>query len=157
MKKKGDDKKMELLEGKFISNEHGFGFVKVEGEDSDIFISPRDTKGAMNDDIVTVKILNKKHGQNREGQVIKILKRGTKRIVGTFQKSKNFGFVVPDNTKIKNDIFISKSKWGKAKNIPTQSGISLCFAAPSCTFLPFCSAAFYFSCPAKYLPRNYPR
>lgn len=107
---------MELLEGKFISNEHGFGFVKVEGEDSDIFISPRDTKGAMNDDIVTVKILNKKHGQNREGQVIKILKRGTKRIVGTFQKSKNFGFVVPDNTKIKNDIFISKSKWGKAKN-----------------------------------------
>ena len=107
---------MELLEGKFISNEHGFGFVKVEGEDSDIFISPRDTKGAMNDDIVTVKILNKKHGQNREGQVIKILKRGTKRIVGTFQKSKNFGFVVPYNTKIKNDIFISKSKWGKAKN-----------------------------------------
>jgi exoribonuclease R len=62
--------------GKFISHERGFGFVKVEGEDFHIFISPKDTKGAMNDDIVSIKVLNKKHGQHKEGQVIKIIKAG---------------------------------------------------------------------------------
>ena len=38
------------------------------------------------------------------------------KIVGLFKKSNNFGFVIPDDRKIGMDIFISKSKWGKAKN-----------------------------------------
>lgn len=38
------------------------------------------------------------------------------KIIGTFQKSKNFGFVVPDDKKASTDIFISKKHIGKAKN-----------------------------------------
>ena len=33
-----------------------------------------------------------------------------------FQKSRSFGFVVPDDKKFGTDIFISKKKWGEAKN-----------------------------------------
>lgn len=38
------------------------------------------------------------------------------KIVGVFQKSKNFGFVVPDDRKIKTDIYIPKKYTMKAKN-----------------------------------------
>lgn len=38
------------------------------------------------------------------------------RIVGTFINNKSFGFVIPDDKKIKTDIFIPKSNFGKARN-----------------------------------------
>ncbi len=106
----------ELVEGVFLSNERGFAFVKVEGQASDIYISRKYKRDAMNNDIVLVKILNSKHGNNLEGQVVKVIQRSNKTVVGTFQKSKNFGFVIPDDNKISGDIFISKSNWKKAKN-----------------------------------------
>ena len=37
-------------------------------------------------------------------------------IVGIFQKSKNFGFVIPDDKKFGTDIYIPKAHWGKARN-----------------------------------------
>lgn len=37
-------------------------------------------------------------------------------LVGTFQKNRNFGFVVPDDRKFGTDIFIPKSKFKKARN-----------------------------------------
>lgn len=107
---------MELLQGKYQAHEKGFGFVTIDGEDKDIFIAKKDRKNAMNNDLVAIKILPTKHGQSKEGKIVKILNRDVKQVVGTFQKSRNFGFVVADDKKIPDDIFISKSKWGKAKN-----------------------------------------
>ncbi len=107
---------MELLEGKYQAHEKGFGFVQVDGIEKDIFISKKYRKNAMNNDIVQIKILATKHGQSKEGKIVKILNRDIKQVVGTFQKSRNFGFVIADDKKIPEDIFISKSRWGKAKN-----------------------------------------
>ena len=39
-----------------------------------------------------------------------------KQIVGTYQKSRNFGFVVPDDKKLGTDIYVSKKNALKAKN-----------------------------------------
>lgn len=39
-----------------------------------------------------------------------------KQVVGTFKKSRNFAFVIPDDKKIGKDIFISKSNFNKAKD-----------------------------------------
>lgn len=107
---------MELLQGTYMANQKGFGFVKINEESSDIFISKENSKGAMNNDVVEINLLEKRRGDHIEGRVVNILKRNTNEIVGTFKKSKNFGFVVPDDKKIGSDIFISKSNWGKAKN-----------------------------------------
>ena len=51
-----------------------------------------------------------------EGKIVKIIEHNTETVVGIFQKSRSFGFVVPDDRKFGTDIFISKKKWGKAKN-----------------------------------------
>ena len=107
---------MELLQGEYIGNERGFGFVKIAENEPDIFISKKDKKDALNGDVVEIKIINKNSGEHKEGTVIKVIKRNTTQVVGTFEKSKNFGFVVPDDNKLGTDIFVPKSSFGKAKN-----------------------------------------
>lgn len=92
--------------GTFISHPKGFGFVEVEGQAEDYYIPEGKTNGAFHMDKVQIVLLEKSQGKRQEAEVVKILERGTDKIVGTFQKSKNFGFVVPDNTKIASDIFI---------------------------------------------------
>ena len=48
-------------------------------------------------------------GRRPEGAVIRVLEHANREIVGYFQKSKNFGFVVPDNVKLSRDIFIPQA------------------------------------------------
>ncbi len=93
--------------GVFEANARGFGFVAVEGEEDDIFIPESGVHGAMHKDTVQVNIkVNAKDGKRREGEIVKIVERGTSEVVGYYQKSKNFGFVICDNQRFDKDIFI---------------------------------------------------
>ncbi len=94
------------LTGTFISNAKGFGFVEVQGLERDLYIPENRVNGAFHRDTVQVKLLPGQRGKRQEAEVVRILKRGTAQVVGTFEKSKNFGFVVPDNMKLPMDIFI---------------------------------------------------
>lgn len=92
--------------GVFESNARGFGFVRVEGEDEDIFIGKDDRGGAIHNDTVQVRITAAPEGKRREGKVTAVLAHGKTQIVGTYESSKTFGFVVPDNARFTEDIFI---------------------------------------------------
>lgn len=94
--------------GIFSATQKGFGFVIIEEESEDIFIPENATKGAMHGDKVAIMINKERTGKRQEGMVLRILDRGMKEIVGTFQKSKNYGFVIPDNQKFSHDIFVPK-------------------------------------------------
>lgn len=103
-----------MIAGTFIGNAKGFGFVSVEGMDEDFFVPATEVHGAMHNDKVLIKVINdssyndSKSGakHRKEATIVKVTERGFKTIVGTFEKSKTFGFVVPDNTKLSKDIFI---------------------------------------------------
>jgi len=92
--------------GTFISNAKGFGFVEVEGREEDFYIPEDKVNGAFHKDTVQIALLGEKSGKRQEAQVVRILSRGMNQVVGTYQSSKNFGFVVPDNGKIPYDIFV---------------------------------------------------
>ncbi len=96
------------ITGIFSGTQRGFGFVIIEGEEEDIFIPESATKGALHNDKVMVIIKNEGRGKRKEGEIIRVLERSTSTIVGTFEKSKNYGFVVADNQKFGKDIFIPK-------------------------------------------------
>lgn len=97
----------ENLVGTFISHPKGFGFVEIEGREEDLYIPEAFVNGAFHKDTVRVALLSGKGGKRQEAQVVEIVARGMKQIVGIFDKSnKNFGFVIPDNGKISNDIFV---------------------------------------------------
>lgn len=95
------------LVGTFISHPKGFGFVEIEGREEDLYIPEGFVNGAFHKDTVRVALLSGKGGKRQEAQVVEIVARGMKQIVGIFDKSnKNFGFVIADNTKINKDIFV---------------------------------------------------
>lgn len=97
--------------GVYESTRRGFGFVTVEGREDDIFVSESNSGGAFHLDKVKVVITaEKKNGRRCEGKVVGILEHQITELVGTFQKCKTYGFVVPDNGKICYDIFIPKEK-----------------------------------------------
>lgn len=107
----------EIINGKYNKIQKGFGFVKVENSDEEIYIPKEKSLNALNGDFVSVEITSKKTTDKKaEGKIVKILRHEKDTIVGTFQKSRNFGFVVPDDKNFGTDIFISKSNWGKARN-----------------------------------------
>lgn len=94
------------LEGIFNAHPKGFGFVTMEGENEDIFIPEMKTAGALHMDKVQVVISPSITGKRKEGTVVKVVERGIKELVCTYEQSKNFGFAVPDNQKFLQDIFI---------------------------------------------------
>ena len=94
------------LVGTYQAHARGFGFVTVEGQADDIFISEDDANGAFPMDQVEVVITKAPEGQRREGKIVRILSHGTVKLVGYFQKNKNFGFVIPDNDRFVKDIFV---------------------------------------------------
>lgn len=111
-RKKGDEKYTGILE----KTKSGFGFVRRE-EGGDIFISRRNMGGAMHGDTVVADLLPEHLcTRNREGIIEKVLSRGVTEVVGTFQKNKRFGFVVSDDKRNNDDVFVKKSDFHGACN-----------------------------------------
>lgn len=110
--KKGKYGKAEefALAGTFSGHAKGFGFVTIEGREQDVFIPADKTKGAMDGDKVQIVIEGEARGKRAEGAVLRILEHANKTVIGFYQKNKNFGFVLPDNQKLGQDIFIPQGK-----------------------------------------------
>ncbi|RFB13611.1 ribonuclease R [Bacillus sp. HNG] len=105
----GLPEKMNLVRGTLTGHAKGFAFVVPDDKTmDDVFIPPNELKNAMHGDTVLVRINSESSGQRKEGTVVRIIEHGIKTIVGTYTESKNFGFVIPDDKKITNDIFIPK-------------------------------------------------
>ena len=100
-----------ILCGTFTGNNRGFGFVTVEGDDEDYFIPEKACNGALHMDTVLMRVTNAESsaGRRREGEITRILSHGIKELVGTFDPGKGYGFVIPDNQKFNQDIFIPKA------------------------------------------------
>ncbi len=110
--KKGKYGKAEefALAGTFSGHAKGFGFVTIEGREQNVFIPADKTKGAMDGDKVQIVIEGEARGKRAEGAVLRILEHANKTVIGFYQKNKNFGFVLPDNQKLGQDIFIPQGK-----------------------------------------------
>lgn len=108
--KKGKYGKPEVfsVNGIFCGHPKGFGFVTVEGMEQDVFIPEDRTGAALHGDRVQIVVESQDRvgGRRAEGSVLKVLEHANKEVVGYYQKSKGFGFVIPDNQKISKDIFI---------------------------------------------------
>lgn len=71
----------------------------------------------MHQDKVQILVRNgHKEGKRQEGVVLKVLERGMPSIVGTYQSSRDYGFVISDNPKFSKDIFISRKNSMGAKD-----------------------------------------
>lgn len=113
--KLGLPEQLGLWVGKINRHPRGFGFLQPDDQEAeDIFVGASELNGAQHGDRVVVRIkrqagddpMSGKH-YRAEGEVIRILDRAMKKIVGTFEKHKNYGYVIPDDRRFGGDIFIS--------------------------------------------------
>ena len=105
----------QIYTGKLITNRKGFGFVETEELEQDIFIPHNMLGGAFHKDTVNVELL-KGSGRRPEGRIVKVLERGITEVIGTYREQKGFGYVVPDNQKIADDIHIAKKDKNGARD-----------------------------------------
>lgn len=112
----GVPERMDLIVGRLQGHPRGFGFVIPDDvERNDLFVGPEDMNGAMNNDRVVARVNRKTGGKKIEGEIIRILERANEFVVGNFERSPHFGFVVPDDKRISWDIFIPKEEFNGAK------------------------------------------
>ena len=112
----GVPERMDLVVGRLQGHAKGFGFLIPDNpKQDDVYISIEDIKGAMHNDRVVVRLIGGKKGKSTAGEVIKILERANHQIVGEYEDSGDFGFVVPDDDKIFHDVFVPRSKAQGAK------------------------------------------
>lgn len=107
--------KARLVEGEFLANPRGFGFVRVEGMEEDIFIPAEGIKNALHKDRVQVMLEEAPPGKRQEGHVVRILDHANKTLVGMYRQNNAFGFVLPDDIKIQRDIHIGPGLSKQAK------------------------------------------
>ena len=109
--------KKTYYDGIYRKNQKGFGFVKIEEQEDEIYISKDNSMQALNGDRVLIEIIEEQNKiKSAEGRIVRILKHEKDTVVGIFQNNKNFGFVVPDDKNFGTDIFISKNNFGKARD-----------------------------------------
>lgn len=97
-----------VLVGTYLSTRRGFGFVSVEGYTDDFFIPTKDSLNAFHDDRVLIQVTKRSYARDMksEARVVRILNRGITTLIGVYQASDGYGFVIPNNKKIADDIFI---------------------------------------------------
>lgn len=111
----GLPERMNLVVGRLQGHPKGYGFLIPDNPAlEDVFIGAGHLNGAMHNDRVVVRLMPGPDGR-REGEVVKILRRANHRVVGTFQRKRNYGFVVCDDVRLPMDIFIPRGNFGGAR------------------------------------------
>lgn len=117
-KRYGIPERMNLIVGKIQGSQKGFGFLIPDNPDiKDIYIPTEQLNGAMHNDKVIVRITSGAiNAYKSEGEIIRILKRANEIVVGTFERNGKYGFVIADDRKIYEDIFIPKEDCAEAED-----------------------------------------
>ena len=104
----GPPDRMSLAVGRLSVNPGGFGFVSRETGGEDAFIGAQDMGTALHGDRVVVRLYGHRGPRRQqEGQVIRVLERSLKTVVGVYRQDRRFGYVAPDDKRITRDIYVA--------------------------------------------------
>ncbi|NWF94354.1 MAG: ribonuclease R [Syntrophaceae bacterium] len=107
--------KMNLVVGRVKCHPDGYGFVIPEAEgEEDIFIGPRNLREAMHGDRVVARVESVRR-KGKEGRVIRIIERGLHKVVGKFMKAKHYSYVIPEDERILQEVYIPDGETKRAR------------------------------------------
>ncbi|MXP67099.1 ribonuclease R [Pantoea sp. Nvir] len=108
--------RLDLLRGKVIGHRDGYGFLRVEGQKDDFYLSAEQMKRCMHSDVVLVQPpLGGDRKGRREVRVVRVLEPRNNRIVGRYFTDAGVGFVVPDDSRLSFDICIASDETLQAR------------------------------------------
>ena len=102
--------KRDLIAGRVIGHQDGFGFVKPDEGGDDVYLYPREMRALFHNDRVVVRVTGRDRRGRLEGSVVEVLERNTRTVVGRFYQESGVGFVVPDNKRLAHDIIIPRDR-----------------------------------------------
>ena len=101
-----------MKRGTFLATRSGGGFVRVEGEDTDYMVEPDFSRGALNGDVVEIRVRPK--AKRKTAEVVRITEHKNVTVVGRFETGEHGDYVIPDDQKITEDIMIPRGAAGAA-------------------------------------------
>ena len=107
--------KLDLVTGVIQGHPDGFGFLVAEDGRPDVFLGPREMHKALHGDRVTVRRTGVDRRGRPEGEIIDVLERANRSIVGRLYEEHGIAFVVAENRRINQDLLVPPGERGKAK------------------------------------------
>lgn len=107
--------KMDLIAGKVIGHADGYGFLRPDEGGEDLHLSTKEMRSLLHGDRAAVRIAGYDRRQRRQGALVEVLERANQSVVGRYFEEDNVGFVVPDNKRIHQDIYIPRENAGPAR------------------------------------------
>jgi ribonuclease R len=107
--------RLQLIVGTATGHQDGFGFVRPDDGDEDIYLSAGQMRSVFHGDRVAVKVVGEDRRGRPEGRVVEVLERGVREVAGQFIRERGNGIVVPDNPRIAHRILIARGASGKAR------------------------------------------
>ena len=104
----GVPSKMNLVTGRLQMHPDGFGFVLPDEGGEDVFVRAKGVNAAMHGDHVVARVEGQKPGGKRDGSIIRIIERAHRTIIGKYDKGKSFGYVVAEEKRILQDVYIPR-------------------------------------------------
>jgi len=102
--------RLDLLKGTVIGHHDGFGFLRVEGQKDDFYLSLEEMKKALHGDVVLIQPLGKDRRGRTEVRIVQVLVPRNNHIVGRYFIESGMGYVVPDDSRLSFDILIPKEQ-----------------------------------------------
>ncbi|MFQ6006329.1 MAG: ribonuclease R family protein, partial [Woeseia sp.] len=102
--------KLELVTGTVIGHPDGFGFVRRDDSDEDVYLSAREMRSLIDGDRVDIKLAGYDRRGRPEGRVVEVIERGLTEVAGRFIRERGIGLVVPDNPRVSHRILIPKGE-----------------------------------------------
>jgi ribonuclease R len=110
-------RKPSKIRGTLRVNPKGFGFLEVEGETDDLYVRESNMANALDGDIVMAGLAAPTRGdKRREAEILEVIERKRTRVVGTFRKKGHFAFVVPDDVRVTQDVYVPESAFSGASD-----------------------------------------
>jgi len=108
--------RVNLVAGTVIGHPDGFGFVRRDEGDEDIYLSAREMRAAFHGDRVAIRVVGQDRRGRPEGRLVEILEREVREVAGQFIRERGVGVVIPDNPKFSHRILIARGKANDAKH-----------------------------------------
>ncbi|SDM00501.1 RNAse R [Franzmannia pantelleriensis] len=110
--------KLDLIKGKVLGHRDGFGFlVRDDGKKPDLVMPPRQMRRVFHGDHVLVRVSGRDRRGRDEATIAEIIARNTQTIVGVYrQNNDEFGVLIPENSRISQEVIIPHSACGGAQD-----------------------------------------
>ena len=106
----------ELLRGRVVGHQDGYGQLAPDVGGDRVYISPRDMRMVMHGDRAVVRVTGVNHEGQPAGILVDVIQRANKTVVGRFFTESGVGFVVPSNKRIHHDVIVPAEAQQNAAN-----------------------------------------